>query len=236
MNIKSKLNKIRQIKNKISLIKELGGKCELCEEDNFIKLCFHHRDGHDKEFQISSKSKLSYNTLIEEAKKCQVLCQNCHRELHYQNEPKYKNSRRIDKKIYLEYAGNVCKSCGYNKCPAALTFHHIDPSEKKFWIGGLSERMNSIYELSEIIKNEINKCELLCSNCHVLCHFDIDFYNDNKDIIENYKIKNISKKVDRQKVFDLYDSGYKNKDIALIMNCGRSTISDILKVKKVDNK
>jgi len=227
MKDKSKFNKIRQIKNKLNLIEEIGGECEFCGTKDFRKMCFHHKDEFEKEFEIGDKSKLSYGVLLKEVKKCQLLCQNCHRELHYELDKV--EDRRDDKKIYLEYAGGECVKCGYDKCPAALTFHHRNPEEKEFWIGGLSERINSIYELSERIKNEIEKCDLLCANCHVLEHFDDNFYLDNKNIIDNYEVRKISRKIDRSKVFDLHNKGYKNKDIAEVMNCGRSTISGILK-------
>ena len=226
MKNKSILTKIRQIKNKLELVNIFGGKCEICNNNNFIVLCFHHIDPNSKKFEISDKIRLSYNDLYEEAKKCQLLCQNCHRELHYKNN---KDERRNDKLIYLEYAGAKCVRCEYNKCPAALTFHHRDPNTKEFWIGDLNERIGSIVDLSNKIKNEIDKCDLLCSNCNTIEHFDIQFYTKNKEIIINYKVKKICKKVNRDKVFELHNSGIKNKEIATMMNCAKSTISDIIR-------
>lgn len=42
--------------------------------------------------------------------------------------------KRQKNKLYLiEYKGGKCEICGYNKCPDALEFHHINPKEKKFW-------------------------------------------------------------------------------------------------------
>ena len=227
MKTRNKLQKIRRIKNKIELVKELGGCCKNCGEDNFIKLCFHHIDG-KKEFSLSDKSSCSFSMMLDEAKKCQILCQNCHRELHYSYKQE-EDKRRKDKIVYLEYGGAVCNNCGYNKCPSALTFHHRNPDEKDFSIGSLSERINSIDELDVRIKNEIDKCDLLCANCHVVEHFDMTFYKENIKEIENYKIKKISKKVDREIVFKLHYDGLMNKEIALKLGCARSTISDILR-------
>jgi hypothetical protein len=60
----------------------------------------------------------------------------------------------------IEYKGGVCNSCGYNKCIDALDFHHVNQSTKKFAIGGSYNRNWAS------IKLELDKCELLCSNCH----------------------------------------------------------------------
>jgi len=50
-----------------------------------------------------------------------------------------------------------CDLCGYNKCGAALDFHHRDPKEKehRVWVPS---------------SEEAEKCDLLCSNCHHEVH------------------------------------------------------------------
>jgi len=56
--------------------------------------------------------------------------------------------------------GGCCARCGYDKYLGALEFHHLDPTVKEFALGhkrGLSE---------EALRKEINKCILLCANCH----------------------------------------------------------------------
>lgn len=71
---------------------------------------------------------------------------------------------RKDKKIKLiEYKGGKCEICGYNKCIGALEFYHKDPSEKDFTISGKSYSY-------ERLKKEVDKCMLVCSNCHVEIH------------------------------------------------------------------
>jgi hypothetical protein len=55
-----------------------------------------------------------------------------------------------------------CARCGYNFHPAALQFNHIDPTTKGFNIG---ENKNKSLEL---ILLEIEKCEVLCANCHAI--------------------------------------------------------------------
>ena len=58
------------------------------------------------------------------------------------------------------YKGGACENCGYNKCFAALEFHHRNPSEKSFTI---SKRYSYSWQR---IKKELDKCIMLCANCH----------------------------------------------------------------------
>lgn len=76
--------------------------------------------------------------------------------------------RRIIKKWALEYKGNSCCICGYNKCVEALEFHHINEFNKDF---SLSDR--DIKLDWQAIKNELDKCVLVCSNCHREIHAGI---------------------------------------------------------------
>ena len=60
----------------------------------------------------------------------------------------------------IAYKGGHCESCGYDKCPEALEFHHLDPSEKE-------ANWNKIRLWSwKKCTQELDKCALLCSNCH----------------------------------------------------------------------
>jgi len=68
--------------------------------------------------------------------------------------------RRKVKRTLVAEAGGRCRLCGYDRCTAALEFHHLDPSEKAF---GLGQRgAHSI----EKLRVEVRKCMLLCANCH----------------------------------------------------------------------
>ena len=72
------------------------------------------------------------------------------------------------KKKAVEYKGGKCCKCGYNKCIDALEFHHIDPTQKDFGIG------NKGYTRSwKRVKEELDKCDLVCSNCHKEIHFEL---------------------------------------------------------------
>lgn len=59
-----------------------------------------------------------------------------------------------------------CSICGYNKCKSALDFHHKDISKKEYNISIMIQRGHS---LQKILK-EIEKCIVVCSNCHREIH------------------------------------------------------------------
>ncbi len=73
--------------------------------------------------------------------------------------------RKIIKRWAVEYKGGKCQCCGYNTCIEALEFHHLNPEEKDFI---LSDR-NLVTDWEQI-KPEIDKCILVCSNCHKEIH------------------------------------------------------------------
>lgn len=74
-------------------------------------------------------------------------------------------NRKKTKKLLIEYKGGKCEICGYNKCDRALQFHHRNPEEKDF---GLSTR--GLTKSLEELKREVDKCALLCGNCHMEVH------------------------------------------------------------------
>jgi len=67
----------------------------------------------------------------------------------------------------VSYKGGKCVKCGYNKYLGALDFHHLDPSTKDF---SISNYANCSIER---IKSELDKCILLCRNCHAETHFEM---------------------------------------------------------------
>ena len=69
--------------------------------------------------------------------------------------------RRKVKALLVQEAGGACVLCGYNRCIAALHFHHRDPMEKAFGVSGLG-----VTRSIERARAEASKCVLLCSNCH----------------------------------------------------------------------
>lgn len=66
----------------------------------------------------------------------------------------------------VQALGGACQICGYNRCTAALEFHHTNPREKDFDISrALRRKMNWLQ-----METELSKCVLLCSCCHKETH------------------------------------------------------------------
>jgi hypothetical protein len=75
------------------------------------------------------------------------------------------NKRREGvKRRAVEYLGGECQICGYKRCLSALQFHHRDELEKEFNIGGSYNRS------WKSLRAELDKCDLLCANCHCEVH------------------------------------------------------------------
>ena len=53
--------------------------------------------------------------------------------------------------------------CGFDDYAGALQFHHIDPAEKRFQLGG-----RGLTRALEELREEARKCVLLCANCHAM--------------------------------------------------------------------
>ncbi len=72
-----------RIKKKEELVKIFGGKCRICGYKRYIgALDFHHIDPSAKLFSLSVKGLCySWDTVLKEAKKCVLLCKNCHTEV-----------------------------------------------------------------------------------------------------------------------------------------------------------
>lgn len=72
----------------------------------------------------------------------------------------------------VNYKGGKCIICGYNKCIAALDFHHLNPLEKEgYGTGALKS-----HKTFEQNKTEIDKCILVCVRCHREIHAGITVY------------------------------------------------------------
>ena len=88
-------------------------------------------------------------------------CKNCR--------GKYSAERRRQiKKQAVDYLGGKCQRCGLKTDKVvAYDFHHKDPSKKDFAISKQSKSF-------EAIKNELDKCELLCAICHRFEHENVN--------------------------------------------------------------
>lgn len=166
---------------KIKAINLLGGMCCKCGEDSPFVISFHHIDPKNKDKNITELLWGCWDKIEEEIKKCIVLCDNCHREEH--SSLKSKDLRkRNNKLICLEYKNIYkCSKCSYDKELTALEFHHKD--DKNFCISNINIRMKSVNDLTNNIKEELDKCEVLCSNCHRKEKIDMKKFNSLKSLI-----------------------------------------------------
>lgn len=87
-------------------------------------------------------------------------CKKCHAALTLEKFRGFKDK-------CLEYKGTKCCKCNYSKCKAALEFHHVNPNEKDFQI---SKRHTMKWD---VVKKELDKCILVCSNCHREIHEEL---------------------------------------------------------------
>lgn len=91
---------------------------------------------------------------------CSIKCKN---SVH-QSYPAQKK-RGLERKLYfVTKLGGKCTSCGYATNLSALAFHHLNGKEFQLDARSLSNRK------IEPILNEIEKCILLCNNCHAETH------------------------------------------------------------------
>lgn len=100
------------------------------------------------------------------------LCVNTRRNnLNRGNQNHIEQSRK-HRKLRQDFINSTkqkgCALCGYAKCMSALAYHHKDPSTKRDTISNMACRCASIEDIQE----EINKCILLCQNCHHELHIN----------------------------------------------------------------
>lgn len=96
------------------LEKKLQLKCSRCEENHISCLEFHHLDHNLKEYTISNIIKSSLKKALKEIDKCIVLCSNCHRKEHWDNDKIEKlkaNIKKLEIKAQKKKEKKVCKNC-----------------------------------------------------------------------------------------------------------------------------
>ena len=98
------------------------------------------------------------------SKFCSQKCRKKSKLMSYVKSSKKLFNKR--KNEFIKLKGGHCQICGYNKNRDAMVFHHINPCEKKFKLDSTNLRRLSL--TTALI--ELEKCTLLCVNCHVELH------------------------------------------------------------------
>ena len=119
MGVKSEYVKEWRRKTKQRIVDAFGGKCGECGYDKCTEaLELHHLDPDKKEFSFGSirANPKRWENIVDELRKCVVLCANCHREYHagvlYEGEwPKFNEGFAVYKRFQKELFHNDC-ICG----------------------------------------------------------------------------------------------------------------------------
>jgi hypothetical protein len=126
------------------------------------------------------------------------------------------------KKLLVEYKGNCCSVCGYNKSIRALQFHHRNPDEKSFELSS-----NEIKSKNwELVLKEADKCDLVCANCHCEIH---DKYSS---IYTDFEFKN---KVVKQNGFPCKKCGIDRVHKSINNLCKKCASENQRKVERPDS-
>jgi len=109
---------------KIRMVEAMGGKCQICGYDKcYEAMEFHHFDPKEKEFNVGRirANPISWIKITEELKKCILICNRCHSEVHYNKAvlPETYETFNEEYENYLEKQreGNIdnCPVCGNKK-------------------------------------------------------------------------------------------------------------------------
>jgi len=231
MNEKRKQAYILEWSKKIRAINLLGGKCQECGEDRPWVLSFHHKEPKEKDYCIKTIKNYRWSMIEKEVLKCKLVCHNCHHKIHFLEVPK-NNKRNENKVMILDFLKkNKCEKCGYDESNKSLHFHHKNLEDKKFAISQFtnSKRIKSINEIGQAIIEELNKCDLICSNCHFDSHFDKEKFEKYKDEIYKWDYKETQEPLNKEEVMKLYNEGMKQVDIAKKFGRNKSVICSIIK-------
>jgi len=121
------------------------------------------------------KPKFEFRTNITRYDGLQTSCIECRKNYnkeHYKKNRKlYKDRAKTRKRESVAWIKKYKKELSCQRCfenhPACLVFHHKDPKSKK---GTINRLVRDGYSKEKILK-EIEKCEVLCFNCHAKEHF-----------------------------------------------------------------
>lgn len=162
--------KKRRRQLKAQLVAKRGGRCSACGYSGpAAAFDFHHREPTSKRFAIGTFNG-AWKALLAEAEKCDMLCANCHRLHHLAQDVNSKggavvDSRRRLKVRAVDRMGGRCLGCERTGPPALFDFHHTDAKDKGFGIG-----QDGIPRSWERVIAELEKCVMLCANCHREVH------------------------------------------------------------------
>lgn len=106
----------------------LGGKCKDCGETHVAALSFHHSNPAEKEYDVARLiQNRDWENVEKEIKKCELLCENCHRKRHF------------DQERYDHYFNRICNQAAGIKCEKQVVIKKWRGSETQCLIELYSE-------------------------------------------------------------------------------------------------
>lgn len=159
----------------VKTVKTIIGRCKVCGETRLPTLEFDHLNPEEKKRRLTTGKRMresivragGFQTILNEMKKCQVLCSFCHNTKSFS--PVYRKIKRNKRYIQFVMDNKIkigsCKSCAKkvtDKNYCCFQFDHIDPHTKSYTIANMRSKSQ------DLISAEIAKCQLLCANCHAI--------------------------------------------------------------------
>jgi len=148
--------------------------CSRCDVSDPACLDFHHRDQGEKQNNVTDlvRNGCAEDRIRAEIRHCTLVCANCHWKDHHGNLPAelVKDGANLSKEERLrawtyEYKREKgCKRCGEDDA-VCLQFHHVE--EKRMGVG----RMIAYSYPESLIRAEVQRCVVLCANCHRKEHY-----------------------------------------------------------------
>lgn len=146
-----------------------------------MKECY--KCGEKKELSEFSQNKNKKDNLNSECKNCQTKYfkeyYKNNKEKHIKSVSKTQNYKKI-KLAKIKKEKGCCK-CGYKDHSSALHFHHKDQKQKEFTIAS-----NYHHDL-DLLLIEIEKCDVICANCHAIEHAKCNWSNEKEIPIKKTK-------------------------------------------------
>jgi hypothetical protein len=170
-NTERTLERRASLRRWIHEIKRESDGCTRCDVSDPRCLDFHHRTEDEKEMAVNKMVPYGYSKadIRAEIETCVLLCANCHAREHTApigpaTAQQTKEDRlRAWTREYKRERG--CRRCNEHD-PRCLQFHHVEA--KTLGVGAMIA--NSYPESA--VRDEVEKCDILCANCHRREHID----------------------------------------------------------------
>ncbi len=167
------MEKLNDVQSEIDERTKICSKCkvEKTRDDFYV-----HRRRGKEDLQGYCKAcanslRWRHGRIRNEAERQKVYASN--KKSYQKNKAKYlfragQRSAQAKVKALEAHGSMACQNCGFRDHPAALEFHHRDPSQKRFNLANAFQSPSQ-FSWDEILA-EIAKCDLICSNCHRIEH------------------------------------------------------------------